>query len=77
MGEWDFRFYGFGYFSGRFFRSLCQKTAVFSFCRVVTVVCGFSALKHLVFGICKKKRAFEFGICMRFSVWIQFFCGFE
>ena len=55
MGEWDFRFCGFGYFSDRFFRSLCQKTAVFRFCRVVTVVCGFSVLKHLVFGICKKK----------------------
>ena len=56
MGEWDFRFCGFGYFSDRFFRSLCQKTAVFRFCRVVTVVCGFSVLKHLVFGICKKKK---------------------
>ena len=56
VGEWDFRFCGFGYFSDRFFRSLCQKTAVFRFCRVVTVVCGFSVLKHLVFGICKKKK---------------------
>ena len=56
MGEWDFRFCGFGYFSDRFFRALCQKTAVFRFCRVVTVVCGFSVLKHLVFGICKKKK---------------------
>ena len=63
MGEWDFRFCGFGYFSDRFFRSLCQKTAVFRFCMVVTVVCGFSVLKHLVFGICKKKkkkRVYEF-----------------
>ena len=56
MGEWDFRFCGFGCFSDRFFRSLCQKTAVFRFFRVVTVVCGFSVLKHLVFGICKKKK---------------------
>ena len=68
MGEWDFRFCGFGYFSDRFFRSLCQKTAVFRFCRVVTVVCGFSVLNHLVFGIFKKKkkkkkkRVYEFGV---------------
>ena len=58
MGEWDFRFCGFGYFSDRFFRALCQKTAVFRFCRVVTVVCGFSVLKHLVFGKKKKKNGF-------------------
>ena len=75
MGEWDFRFCGFGYFSDRFFRALCQKTAVFRFCRVVTVVCGFSVLKHLVFGICKKKKKkkkpiYEFGVRFDFRFFL-------
>ena len=72
VGEWDFRFYGFGYFSDRFFRSLCQKTAVFRFCRVVTVVFWwFSVLKHLVFGICKKKK--KTGLRIWCPMWFSVF----
>ena len=73
VGEWDFRFCGFGYFSDRFFRSLCQKTAVFRFCRVVTVVCGFSVLKHLVFGICKKNGLSNLGFACGFRFGSNFF----
>ena len=73
VGEWDFRFCGFGYFSDRFFRSLCQKTAVFRFCRVVTVVFWwFSVLKHLVFGICKKKQK-KTGLRIWCPMWFSVF----
>ena len=59
-----------------FFRSVFSvfvpENAVFRFCRVVTVVCGFSVLKHLVFGICKKKKK-KTGLRIWCPMWFSVF----
>ena len=65
-GHWDFRFCGFGYLLGRFFRFLCRKTSVFRF----GVHSGWRILrfKRLVFNIHKKKHQWVFGFGIRCGV---------
>ena len=59
-GHWDFRFCGFGYLLGRFFRFLCRKTSVFRF----GVHSGWRILrfKSLVFNIHKKNISGSSGL---------------
>ena len=67
-GHWDFRFCGFGYLLGRFFRFLCRKTTVFRF----GVHSGWRILrfKRLVFNIHKKKSV---GLRVWYPMWCSVF----
>ena len=56
MGHWDFQFFAFGHFLGRFFGFPPQN---FGFSVLVSVaVCGFSFSKDLVFGFRPKYKPF-------------------